>query len=114
LGEIVFWTLLRAAVTIPAVWLLRGYFDFQLWWMISLMAMYGIIIHPAVIHYKLFQERNKDIIENTLCSNCKHFDKTAVLCMKHDKHPTKTELPCEGLDWEPDSNGVNNKDIYNT
>jgi len=32
-----------------------------------------------------------------------HFDKSAVLCMKHDTHPTQEFLPCEGLDWEPNA-----------
>lgn len=114
MGEIVFWTILRTAVTIAGIWILRSYIDFQLWWIMSLMAIYGIIIHPAVIHYKLFEEKNKEIIENTLCSNCKHFDKSAVLCMKYDKHPSKTELPCEGKDWEPAPTRHNNEDIFDT
>jgi len=43
---------------------------------------------------------NKEIIENTLCSSCKHFDESAVLCMKYDKHITKDEIPCGGIHWE--------------
>jgi hypothetical protein len=101
MGEIVFWTIMRAAITIPVVWLLQGYFDFKFWWAISLFAIYGAIIHPAIIHYRLFEEKNKDVIESTLCSSCRHFDKTAVLCMKHDEHPTQKYLPCDGIDWEP-------------
>ena len=101
MGDIVFWTIMRTAVVIPAMWILRGYIDFELWWAICLMSIYGVIIHPTLIHYKLFEEKNKDIIESTLCSSCKHFDKTAVLCMKYDKHPTMESLPCEGVDWEP-------------
>ena len=27
------------------------------------MGIYGIIIHPMIIHYKLFEKKNKDIIE---------------------------------------------------
>lgn len=101
MGEVVFWTIIRTAVVIPALWFLKGYFDPQLWWPVCIMGIYGIIIHPTLIHYKLFEQKNKDIIESTLCSSCKHFDKTAVLCMKHDKHPTIDYLPCEGIDWEP-------------
>lgn len=101
MGEVVFWTIIRTAITIPLVWFLQSYVDFQLWWAICLLSIYGVIIHPAMIHYRLFEERNKDIIDSTLCSTCKHFDKSAVLCMKHDTHPTKDILPCEGLDWEP-------------
>ncbi len=101
MGEVVFWTIIRTALTIPILWLLIDYLDFQLWWILCLFAIYGVIIHPAIIHYRLFEEKNRDIIESTLCSSCRHFDKSAVLCLKHDKHPTKDILPCEGLDWEP-------------
>lgn len=98
---------MRTAVVIPAVWILRSYIDSQqIWWLICFMSIYGIIIHPAIIHYKLFEQKNKNIIESTLCSSCKHFDKTAVLCMKHDKHPSMEFLPCEGIDWEPGYNQV--------
>ena len=103
MGEIVFWTIMRTAITIPLVWLLQGYLDFKFWWVLSLFAIYGVIVHPAIIHYRLFEEKNKDIIESTLCSTCLHFDKSAVLCMKHDTHPTQEILPCEGLDWEPNA-----------
>lgn len=100
MGAIVFWTLVRAAVLIPALFVLFEYIDYKFWWVIGIMSIYGIIIHPAIIQYNLFIERNKEIINNTLCSSCKHFDKSAVLCMKHDKHPTINNLPCEGIDWE--------------
>ena len=112
MGEIVFWTIIRTALVIPALWIIEEYIRFQYWWAVSLMIIYGVIIHPTIIHYRLFEEKNKDIIESTMCSTCKHFDKSAVLCLKHDKHPTKNSLPCEGTDWEPASFKIN-KDIYN-
>ena len=111
MGEIVFWTIIRTAVLIPIIWILQSYIDFQFWWIINVVAIYVIIIHPAVIHYKLFEEKNKDIIESTLCSTCRHFDKTAVLCMRHDKHPSLEFLPCQGLDWEPSAININKEDI---
>ena len=92
MGEIVFWTIIRTANKLT---------NHQIWWLVSLFAIYGVIVHPAIIHYRLFEEKNKEIIESTLCSSCIHFDKTAVLCMKHDKHPTQQDLPCDGIDWEP-------------
>ena len=101
MGEVVFWTIVRIVIIIPLVWIARGYLDYNFWWMASLMAVYGVVIHPALIHYKMFKEKNKEVIESTLCSSCKHFDESAVLCMLYDKHPTKDYLPCEGTDWEP-------------
>ncbi|OGU33050.1 MAG: hypothetical protein A2057_00285 [Ignavibacteria bacterium GWA2_35_9] len=100
MGDIVFWTLIRLAISIPAVWILRNYIDFQLWWILVPVVLYIVVIHPAFVGYRRFEEKNKSVIESTLCSNCKHFDPTAVLCLKHDKHPTSDYLPCEGFDWE--------------
>lgn len=112
MGEVIFWTIVRIAVIIPVLWWAEGYFHTQFWWTIGLLAIYGIVIQPAVVHYRLFKTKNKDIIESTLCSTCKHFDESAVLCMLHDKHPTKAFLPCEGVDWEPRPMDVDNEDIF--
>jgi hypothetical protein len=101
LGEIVFWAIIRTAITIPILWILRNHVDFQLWLMISIAAIYVFIIHPARTNYRWFTERNKNVISSTLCSSCKHFDSSAVICMKYDKHPTVDFIPCEGKDWEP-------------
>lgn len=111
MGAIVFWTIIRSAILIPIIWILQSYLPFNFWSIISLVGIYGLIIHPAVQHYKLFEENNKEIIESTLCSSCKHFDRSAVLCMKYDKHPTVDYLPCNGIDWEPKSLIANDKDI---
>lgn len=107
MGDIVFWTIIRTAITIPMVWFLQGYLDFQIWWLVCFFSIYGVIIHPAIIHYRLFEEKSKEVIESTLCSTCQHFDKTAVLCMKHDAHPTTQFLPCDGIDWIPDAYETN-------
>ena len=101
MGDIIFWAILRTAIVIPAVWILKSYIDEQLWWIVTIAAIYGIIIHPIVLSVKRFEAKSKDILESTICSNCKHFDPSAVLCMKHDKHPTKDYIPCDGIHWEP-------------
>ena len=112
MGGIIFWAIIRTAVLIPALWLMQGFIEYKYWWWFGIMAVYGVISHPATIQYRLFLEENKEIIKNTLCSTCKHFDKTAVLCLINDKHPTLNYLPCEGLDWEPVSNGYEQKEIH--
>jgi fatty acid desaturase len=101
MGEVVFWTIIRAAVTIPGLWILKSQIDFQLWLLISVAAVYVLIVHPAMVSYRWFEEHNKKVIESTLCSSCKHFDRSAVLCIKYDKHPTENYVPCDGVDWEP-------------
>lgn len=101
MGEIVFWTIIRAVIVIPIVWIMKGYLDYQVWWMAGMLTLYGVIVHPAVLSYHRFSELNKDVVDGTLCTSCKYFDKGSVLCQKHDEHPTINYLPCEGLDWEP-------------
>ena len=101
MGEVVFWTIIRALITILGLWILKAQIDFQLWFLISVAAVYVLIVHPAMVSYRWFEERNKKVIESTLCSSCKHFDQSAVLCIKYDKHPTENYVPCDGVDWEP-------------
>lgn len=112
MGGIIFWGIIRTAVLIPALWFLQGYIEYKYWWWFGIMAVYGVIIHPAMIQYRFFIEENKEIVNNTLCSTCKHFDKTAILCLIHDKHPTLKKLPCEGADWEPIIKGYEREEIY--
>ena len=101
MGEIVFWTIIRTAVTLPGLWILRSQVDSQLWYLISLAAIYVLIVHPAIQSYRWFEQKNKKVINTTLCSSCRHFDASAILCMKYDKHPTENYIPCDGVDWEP-------------
>jgi len=101
MGEVVFWTIIRAAVTIPGLWILKGQIDFQLWIFICVAAIYVLIIHPTMVSYRWFEQQNKKVIESTLCSSCKNFDRSAVLCIKYDKHPTENYIPCDGVEWEP-------------
>ncbi len=112
MGGIIFWAIIRTAVLIPALWLMQGLMEYKYWWWFGIMAIYGVIIHPSVIQYRLFIEENKEIIRNTLCSTCKHFDKSAVICLMHDRHPTLKFLPCEGMDWEPVGEGHEQKEIH--
>ncbi|MCB0750077.1 MAG: hypothetical protein KDC52_01240 [Ignavibacteriae bacterium] len=101
MGGIIYWTIIRIAVLIPLLWIATEYIEYKYWWVMVSMSIYGFIIHPAVIQYKLFREQNNEVITNTLCSSCKHFEETAVLCSKYDEHPSKEIIPCDGVDWEP-------------
>lgn len=101
MGEIVFWTLVRIVVILPVLWISTRYFDPLYWFIISFLGIVFFIFYPTYASYKKFIEKNKSVISETLCSSCKHFDETAVLCMKYDKHPTENFIPCEGSDWEP-------------
>jgi hypothetical protein len=111
LGHIIFWGIIRTAILIPALWILSGYLEYKYWWTFLALAVYGVIIHPAYIQYRQFMEANTEVITNTLCSSCKHFNETAVLCLKYDKHPTRNYIPCDGIDWEVKNNSFNEEEI---
>ena len=100
---------MRLFLVIPSLWIAKDYMNYQLWFTVSLLAIFGIVIHPTTIHYRLFIEKNKEIIEETLCSSCKNFDESAVLCLVHDEHPNKEYLPCDGIDWAPQDSEPENK-----
>lgn len=101
MGEVVFWTIIRSAITIAGLWIIKSEVDSQLWWLIGVAAVYVLVIHPAIVNYRWFERRNKNVIDSSLCSSCKSFDRSAVLCIKYDKHPTEDYVPCDGVDWEP-------------
>lgn len=104
MGAIIFWAIIRTAVIIPVLWISGAYFDYESWWIICIIAIYVAVIYPAIIQYKKFEEDNKEVFEDTLCSSCRNFNKSAVICIKYDQHPSTTVVPCEGMDWEPVSN----------
>ncbi len=64
MGEIVFWTLVRTAITIPGLWIIKSEIDFNLWLLICLAAIYVIIFHPALVSYRWFEEKNKNVISS--------------------------------------------------
>jgi len=100
MGGIVFWALVRIVIIIPTIWFIVDRYYINYWQIWSVIIIYAGVIHPIYLQYKKFMSANKDIIENTICSQCKHFDESAVLCMKHDKHPTEDFIPCNGYHWE--------------
>lgn len=101
MGSIIFWGIVRTAILIPLLWLAVIYIEFQYWWLLITMTVYGVIIHPAILQYQRFLQLNREVISDTLCSSCKYFEETAVLCSKLDVHPTRDKIPCDGIEWEP-------------
>lgn len=101
MGEIVYKILIKFGLTLIILWFLKNQFDEKYFWIVSALAIFFFVINPAYMAYKQFLEKNENIVSGTLCSSCKHFDTSAVLCIKYDKHPTESYIPCEGKDWEP-------------
>ncbi len=108
MGAIIFWGIIRTALLIIALWILYGKIEYKYWWWFAVLSVYGVVVYPAMVQYRMFLHENEEIINNSLCSSCKHFDKTAVICLKYDKHPTLKLLPCKGMDWEP--KGISNEE----
>jgi hypothetical protein len=101
IGSIVFWALIRLAFTIVGLWILFYYIDYGTWWMLGIVSLYVVVIHPAIIQFDMFKEQAKPVMNSTLCSSCKYFDASAILCTSLDEHPTENYLPCKGELWEP-------------
>lgn len=101
MGRIIYWGLIRTTIMIIISWITYEYYYNRYWWIIATLAFYIFVVHPLISQYKNFKEETKGVIVDSLCSTCKHFDETAVLCMKYDQHPTIDFIPCEGLDWDP-------------
>ena len=57
MGEVVFWTLIRIVIILPIVWLLKDRVDYNFWWTASLISIYLLIIHPALVKIKSFNEK---------------------------------------------------------
>lgn len=101
MGEIVYKTMVRFGLILIALWFGRDFVGEKFFWIVSILSIYFFVFHPAYLAYKNFIEENENVITNSLCSTCKQFDESAVLCIKYDKHPTENFIPCEGTAWEP-------------
>ncbi len=101
MGEIIWYSILRFGLIIVLLWLTYDYWGERYFALIGFLSILFFVVYPAILWYKKFIEKNKNVVEQSLCASCKHFDPSAVLCMKYDKHPTENYLPCEGNDWEP-------------
>jgi hypothetical protein len=108
IGSIVSWAIIRAAIVIAIAWALYEFMswkDYGIWWMVTAMAMYAIVVHPITVQYRLYREETRAVIDGTLCSSCRYFEETGVLCTKLDRHVSADVIPCEGELWEPRSRG---------
>ena len=105
-GSIVGWTIFRAASYMVVSLFLYDYLRFSnpsLWWMLTFALFYPVVIHPAQVQYRIYKEETLNVMTGTLCSSCKFFESTGVMCSKLDEHVTEEYIPCEGESWEPKS-----------
>ena len=101
MGKIVIETLIRLAIVVIAVFFIRTAMpDDKFWLILTLFAVTGGVILPAYYSSKSFYQENREVIENSVCSKCRHFDRSAVLCKKYEEHPKKGYVPCGGKEVE--------------
>lgn len=104
LGSIIWMALLRLTITLFVAWYLQDHFnEYSEWWLVTALAIYGIAIYPAQIQYEYFKHNNRRLMEETLCSSCRHFRPENLHCTRLDEHISEHYLPCEGEEWEPKS-----------
>jgi hypothetical protein len=104
LGSIIWMAMLRLTAVIFVAWYLRDQItDSPEWWMVTIGAIYGIAIYPAQIQYNYFKRTTRRLVEETLCSSCRHFNPDGLHCLLLDEHVNEQYLPCEGEGWEPKS-----------
>jgi hypothetical protein len=67
MGGIIFWGIIRTAILIPALWILQGMMEYKYWWWFSIFAVYGVILHPAMIQYNMFVEKTNNYELDFVC-----------------------------------------------
>jgi|YNPMSStandDraft_1061717.scaffolds.fasta_scaffold08575_2 glucan phosphoethanolaminetransferase (alkaline phosphatase superfamily) len=100
MGTIIFWSLIRFVFVLIVCYYFYDKFTLAVWSIVSLFLIFSIVFFPAYLKYQNFIEENKEICEHTLCSSCRHFDKTSVHCLLYDEKPSLNYLPCNGKKWE--------------
>lgn len=106
IGSIVTWGIIRAAIVMLLSWFVGdmvGWLDYGTWWMLTVLIFYAAVLHPMQVQYRLYKEETAQVMDGTLCSTCRYFEPTGVLCSKLDEHVSEHDIPCEGELWEPTS-----------
>jgi membrane protein YdbS with pleckstrin-like domain len=104
IGSIVSWALFRLALVIIVSLLVVEYMrwiDYSTWAIVTLIMVYAAVIHPMQVQYRIYREETRKVMEGTLCSTCKYFEPTGVMCSRLDEHVSEDVIPCEVELWEP-------------
>jgi len=102
MGSIISWGILRFAVVLVAMWLLRDAIaEYGDWWMLFFFAIGAVVLFPAQLQYYRHREEVTEINKDSLCTSCKHYNADEALCTSLDEHVTLAVVPCEGFMWEP-------------
>jgi hypothetical protein len=102
-GTIVFGGMIRLSIIVMATWWISDFWVFHQFWPIFAMMVIMIVFYPAYREMSIFSDTVESLKETTLCGSCKHFEPSAQICSRYDEHITEDHIPCEGMDWEPNS-----------
>ena len=100
-GSIIWGILLRTSILMLLTFIFISKYEYREYWWMSVFLIWLLAIYPGWRQHQIFQRKMEKFTDETLCGSCKYFDSTSQLCRTHDEHPTKSYIPCEGLDWEP-------------
>jgi hypothetical protein len=99
-GTIVFRALVKLLILMLVSWFVLETYKLQYYWFVPLALVYFLVVLPAYNQYQHFHAQSKRDVSDTICSKCKHFDGTGVLCTLYDEHVSKHYIPCDGDSWE--------------
>jgi hypothetical protein len=99
-GTIVFRALVKLLILMLITWFVLETYKLQYYWLVPLALVYFIVVLPAYHQYQRFYAESKEATSDLICSKCKHFDSTGVLCTLYDEHVSKKHIPCDGDAWE--------------
>jgi hypothetical protein len=106
-GTIIFRALVKISMIILSTWFVMEYYPFQVQQYLSMpipllaiALIYFIAVFPAYRQYQQFHHDSKRRVGGTLCSKCRYYDGTGVICTLYDEHVSKTHIPCGGESWE--------------
>ncbi len=99
-GSIVFAGLVKTAIVVPIIWFVVETYHLQYYWMVALFVLFAVVAYPAYRKYDQFKEQSRRMSDDLICTKCKHFDSTGILCTIYDEHVSKQKIPCGGDSWE--------------
>ena len=68
---------------------------------IALFLLWFGALYPGWKQIQVFNRKNRELLEDTLCGSCRNYEPDSQLCRIMDEHITRDYIPCEGLNWEP-------------
>ncbi len=101
IGSIVLYCIVATAATLLVYWYIFEFQDASESWHLAFFAAWIVAMYPTLRMYETYKKQSKKIEENALCSTCRNYEETGLLCRLYDEHVSANYTPCEGNDWQP-------------